>query len=90
MELLWLLKTLISHRSVCNAASRRKQGLRKRGPSASRPKLLPPTGSSSGIKTQNMEGTSPVNDDMEQTISRHVEKAKEEHRLKTQVLTIHV
>ena len=31
-----------------------------------------------------------VKDEVEQAISVHVERAKEEHRLKTQVLTIHV
>ena len=82
-------ETLISHRSVCNAASRRKQGLRKRGPSASLQSCFDRL-VAIRIKSQSVEETSPVGDDVEQTISKHVEKAKEEHRLKTQVLTIHV
>ncbi len=84
-------ENLLIHRSTCSAASRRNQGLRKRGPSA----RLPSLNSKKGIAIlEKKDGSKPtavlVKDEVEQAISVHVERAKEEHRLKTQVLTIHV
>ena len=84
-------ENLLIHRSTCSAASRRNQGLRKRGPSA----RLPSLNSKKGIAIlEKKDGSKPtavlVKDEVEQAISVHVERAKEEHRLKTQVLTLHV